>query len=281
MSRAPTTLDAGEVHVYRCSLDRHPDRAEALRAALSEDERERAARFRFERERRRFVVGRSVLRAILSRYLGTDPAGLRLGVGPNGKPYLLHGARGGRPGLDFNVTHSGGFALFAVSRSGPVGLDVERVRELSDLPSLVRSCFGPREATSILRLDGPARTRAFFRCWTLKEALAKATGWGIPEGLSGFEVDVVPAAPLRLRSCAAGGGRPADWCVREIEPGAGYVGALAVRGCVSVVRLGTWPRGRGGPDGVADPPRSAGHVCGAYGSGEYGLAFPRAHSSRR
>src|SRR5438094_3357857 len=105
------SLPAGEVHVWRTSLDRPDETVERMRRLLAGDERDRADRFRFERDRSRYIVGRALLRGLLARYLETAPQELRFQYGEFRKPAL-------RAGPWFNLSHSGPIALYAFSGTG-------------------------------------------------------------------------------------------------------------------------------------------------------------------
>src|SRR5258708_1995291 len=113
---------AGEIDVWWERLDADPDQVASLSALLSPDETARAGRFRHPRHRDRFTVRRGMLRSILGAYLGQNPAMLRFGYGPFGKPALDHGS--GTGGLCFSVSHSHGIALYALARGVDVGVDV-------------------------------------------------------------------------------------------------------------------------------------------------------------
>ncbi|MEV4218617.1 4'-phosphopantetheinyl transferase superfamily protein [Nonomuraea sp. NPDC049725] len=166
---SPVGVPGGGVRVWRVDLDR-PDAARGWRL-LSQDERERALAFADGGERRRYVVAHAALRAILGRARGADPAGLGFGRDEAGRPCLADGG-----GPDFNLSHSGGWALVAVAPpGGRVGVDVERVRADADHLALARRFYQPEEADRV-RAEGPD---AFFRLWTVKEAYVKASGAGL------------------------------------------------------------------------------------------------------
>ena len=145
-------LAEGDVHVWRASLSQHRARLLELWQSLSTDERERARRFHFDRDREHFVAARGALRNILCRYTGTAPGLLRFSYDGYGKPGLSEAA-GGR--LRFNVSHSNGLALYAVTAGREVGIDIESVRE--DFASLeVAARFFSAQEVSALRFP-PAR----------------------------------------------------------------------------------------------------------------------------
>lgn len=221
-------LPDDEVHIWRAWLDQPSEVVQELHEVLDGDERGRAERFRFERDRRRFVVGRGRLRLILGRYLSAAPADLRFAYGAHGKPTVA-GAADGRP-LCFNVSHSDALAVYAVTRGRQLGVDVEAVRPMPDAEQLAARFFSPRENAAWRALGPGDKPAAFFRCWTRKEAFLKATGQGLAQPLDAFDVTLAPEAPARLLYVAGDPEAAARWTLRDLAPAAGYVAALAVEG---------------------------------------------------
>jgi phosphopantetheinyl transferase len=174
-------LRPAEVDVWRAALDQQPDEVvQFLQGLLSSDESHRAAGFYFERDRRRFVVGRGILRILLSRYLGCTPQQIRLCYGANGKPALSEPApAAAEETLHFNVAHSEGLALFAFTRAGEVGIDVESMRDLPDWPQVAEASFSPHELAQLRACPAERRRDEFFRAWTRQEAVLKALGTGL------------------------------------------------------------------------------------------------------
>jgi len=225
MSRTPLSLSGDEVHVWSAVLERPPGEAASLRALLSADELERVARIHCPKTRVEFAVGRGLLRTLLASYLDTEAARLRFALGPAGKPELCEPAG---TGLHFNVTHSHGLALYAVSRRSPVGVDVEHVRPLSNYLGLAERYFSPHEVEVLYCLPDHHRAEAFFHAWTRKEAFLKARGVGLSYGLERVEVTLGPAEPARLIRLD-GEERPASrWSLHNLRPAPGFIGALAV-----------------------------------------------------
>lgn len=191
-----------EIHLWCGSLDVDADSLSFLAATLCGEERARADRFRFDRDRRRFMASRGWLRLLLGRYRRAAPEAIRFAYGPKGKPYLDGGPH-------FSVSHSGEVALLAFCAGQDVGVDIEAVREMDDAEAIVRHYFGAAEIEQWLAATPPLRTQIFFDCWTRKEAIVKALG----EGLS---------LPSPLASEA--------WSLFNVSPGPAYTAALAVRG---------------------------------------------------
>lgn len=227
LSERPPSRERGVVEVWRVCLSGLPEDVARLAPTLSPSESDRAHRFRFERDRLRFVAGRGLLRLVLSYYLDTPPAELKFTYGQFGKPALAPPSD--QSGASFNVAHSGDLALFAVAHGRRVGVDVERVQPDGDLGSVARHFFSAREFTSLSALPVAARARGFFDCWTRKEAYTKARGEGVSFPLERFSVGFSSAADAALEV----EGEPSEsshWRVRPLDLGALYAGALVVEG---------------------------------------------------
>jgi 4'-phosphopantetheinyl transferase len=189
------------VEVWRCSLDQEPDVRRRLAALLSGDEHDRARRFHFDRDRFRYVVGRGLLRSLLGRYTGADPAGLRFRYGAEQKPVL------DAAGPHFNLAHAGATALFAFSPSFEVGIDVELVQPEFPGEQVAERFFSRREVVTLRGLPVHQRAEAFLTCWTRKEAFLKARGDGLTLALDSFDVTLAPHdRPAILRT---------DWSTEE------------------------------------------------------------------
>jgi 4'-phosphopantetheinyl transferase len=223
-----------EVRLLRVDLGPRDGRDDEPRsfpewALLAEDERARALRFVRPRDRRRFAICRGALRMILGRLLDRPAEGLVFRAGRGGKPDLApSGDPGGRSSLRFNVTHSDDLALVAVCLGRELGVDLERMRAISEAARIVESYFTPAEQAQFARLPPAARDAAFLRGWTRKEAILKAKGVGLAGLATGYETmfgtaeltgRFTPASPLP---------RVQEWWLWEAAPREDYVAALAV-----------------------------------------------------
>jgi len=219
-----------EIHVWHSSLAISVAERETFYALLDAEERERAGRFRFDASRDAFIASHGWLRTLLGRYLNAVPRSLEFTFGNRGKPALQ-----GTP-LRFNLSHSGAMAACAVARNQEIGIDIELIRPMSDLESVVRRFFHPEECRKLLALREEDRETAFFHCWTRKEAYIKALGDGLSADLGRFEVTLAPGEPAAVVRID---GRPAarDWSVFGLDVGPGYAGAVAIRGTDWVVRM--------------------------------------------
>lgn len=205
-----------EVLVWRLVPERATDdEVAAARALLSPDERARADAFAREVDRRRSALVRAALRRAVGEALGVDPRRVAFTVGPWGKPAVAD-----HPGLHVNASHTDDLALVALTRAAPVGVDVERVGRPVEALDLARRYFAAGEAEAIAALREPARTRAFLRLWTRKEALLKAAGRGLGGGLD------VPTGDGRGWAAVDAPGFGSFW-VTDLDVGGEHVGALA------------------------------------------------------
>jgi 4'-phosphopantetheinyl transferase len=235
------TLADGEVHVWRASLNQPQAVLRGLSRLLSEDESERAGKFYFPRDRDHFVVARGALREILGRYTGVAPGLLRFTYNRYGKPSLRGGEH--EDALRFNVTHSNGVALYALARAREVGVDIEYVREDFAGIEVSERFFSAREVSALRALPRGAFTKAFFDCWTRKEAYIKARGEGLSHPLERFAVSLAPGEPAALLCTDEDPPEAARWSLVELFPGEGFCSALAVEGGRPTLRCWSWTAG--------------------------------------
>ncbi len=219
---------SNEVHVWRVFLDLDTLQTESLLGTLSADEVKRAGRFRFERDQKRFITARGMLRQILGCYLGTSPHKLRFEYTPLGKPMLA--ANSGSDTLCFNMSHADAFAVYAITRDRSIGIDIERKSDDIAIKQIVQRFFSQGEISSLERIHENMRNEVFFQYWTRKEAFLKATGDGMSFPMEQFDVSLINGRgwlPVTLMGDKRGSGR---WYVQDLFPGHGYAAAIAVEG---------------------------------------------------
>lgn len=196
--RSPSGLGETDVHLWAAELDvRWLDQT----VILSEQENRRATRFRFERDRHRFLASHVFLRRVLANYIDSHAASLDIVTSASGKPSLSSPRN-----LHFNLSHSGEMAACAIARE-PLGVDVEAVRPIADRDAMALQWLAPHEAAVLSTLPSSEQDRTFLKMWTRKEALLKAEGIG----LAGISDDTLLA----------------KWAVRDFELDGRIVGAVA------------------------------------------------------
>ncbi|MBA3943868.1 MAG: 4'-phosphopantetheinyl transferase superfamily protein [Herpetosiphonaceae bacterium] len=209
-----------------------------LAQTLAPDERARAARFYRERDQHRFTCARGLLRTLLGGYLHCAASELQFTYGHRGKP-ALH-APFDQEQLCFNVSHSRGLALYAITRGREIGIDIEYMRELNDAEAIAERFFSERERAALRSLHPAQRHRGFFTCWCRKEAYIKAIGEGLAMPLDQFDVSLLPDEPARLLQVAHNAAEATRWSLVELAPATDYMGALVVEGYDWHLRCWRW-----------------------------------------
>ncbi len=222
---ARPAFDLGDVHVWRFKTDRSNDEVDELHTFLSDGERRRAARFRFDGDCSRFIVRRGLLRIVLARYAECDPARITFELNAFGKPTLTNG---GALQLQFNASHSDGVALVGVTVDRAIGIDIERHRPDVDCLGVAASFFSPDEVATLRRANEPLRRAMFFTLWSCKEAWVKARGLGLSFPLHRCRVEVGEAVP-RLLEDPEQPGEHVRWSLTPLDVGPDFSAALVVK----------------------------------------------------
>ena len=223
---AQSSLVPGEVHLWQIHLLAPEDQVRRSRAFLPPDEAERADRFYFEKHRLRFTIAHAALRVILSAYLNIAPLEVAFSYGPQGKPALSPDLE--QSGIRFNLSHSEDYALLAVTRKFCLGVDIEYIKEDFGTEEIATRFFSPHEVKTLTAVSSGGKARAFFHCWTRKEAYIKAVGGGLSIPLDSFDVAFgsgVQPALLRVQVPAH-----EQWKMYNIAAPEGYAAALVIEG---------------------------------------------------
>jgi 4'-phosphopantetheinyl transferase len=227
---SPKTLAPcpNQVHLWRLRLMLGEADLERMAKTLASDEISKANRFRFERDRRRFIAARGQLRTILGRYFAISPYALQFSYGAHGKPWISEPVQA--RALRFNLSHSGEFALIAIVLDRDLGVDLEEVQALDDAERIAGQFFSRCENEALREVPAAERLEAFFECWTLKEAFLKATGEGLSRPTQSFDVAFGHRQPARLLRVDDVSEEASRWSLMGFVPAVGYAGGLAVEG---------------------------------------------------
>ena len=217
-------MEKTEIHLWSVPLSAAGAESCGFSEVLSPDEQRRADAFRFERHRSRFIIGRALLRSILGWYLGQPGKRVVFKYGAKGKPALDHSGRT----LHFNLAHSEGRVVYAVSEACELGVDIELVRHLPESESIARNFFSPEECAELFSLPPDKLTEGFFNCWTRKEAYLKAIGDGLMVPLNSFQVSLIPGQPAAFLSLIGDHYPISQWSLFHLDFPDGYLGALAI-----------------------------------------------------
>ncbi len=200
----------------------------ALENLLDEHEAERARRLRSPRARAEFVSGRGLVRLVLGKLTGRDPRSVRLSSTGNGKPVMA--AESTPAHIHFNLAHSHGMGLLALCTHAELGVDIEKIRPVSDMDSLAKRYFHPNEVAKLEEMaEEVPRRLAFFHAWTRKEAFLKATAAGIGFGLNRVEVTLGGNQPARLERIDDCQDKAREWSLEHLAPSEEWMAALALK----------------------------------------------------
>lgn len=217
-------LVADRVDVWRIPTSVDEEAVSQFHAVLSEAQKARAARMRVAEKRCQYIIAQGLTRMLIGTIVGTAAESLEFDRGPKGKPYL--GGEFADTGIQFNMTHTSHMALIAITMNREVGVDIERIRDNLQWEKLARRYFSPQEYGEFSSLPESERLRAFFTCWTRKEAVLKAIGTGLGGGLASFDVSIGPQSPPALLDNRWNGRFHGDWSLNPLDPGSGYVATL-------------------------------------------------------
>lgn len=191
LQQTPQPLQSGQVHLWLLDIRQFKNSlpAQAL-ALMSNDERERAQKFI--RGKEEYIASRWLLRKVLALYLQQPPESLVFHRSEKGKPYIAHNS------LQFNLSHSGHWALLALANSMELGVDIEQTNNTRDLLGIAGNYYHPEEFAHLQQRRGDEQTHFFYQLWTLKEALLKAMGVGITAGLENLNFNLDRTISVKL-----------------------------------------------------------------------------------
>ncbi len=221
------TFAESEAHVWRATLSVSDQTYSDFKKMLSQDEIEKATKLHFERDRRKSMISRAILKSILGRYLQIPPNEIEFMYGDQGKPFLSDKMQTTR--ISFNMAHSQGLALYAFSRNREIGVDLEEIRPIGNLDQIVKRHFSPNEERALSKLRENQKLEAFFQIWVCKEAYLKALGTGLDDHLNLFTIRL----PIKSDSTAIVENKPQDdkqWFVHVVHPEQEFMGAVIVEG---------------------------------------------------
>jgi len=230
------TLPDKTAHLWRIKLRQSESVRSRFWSILDKTEQARAKRFHFDKDRFAFIMARGALRAILGKYSGNDPAKIHFFYSGHGKPYTNFS-----PKLNFNLSHSGDYALLGLVREYNIGVDVELIRSNLATEDIATRYFSKDEAQVFRQLPENQKVEAFFNCWSRKEAVIKCDGRGLSLGLSEFDVTLSPDLPGQLIRASWLGNEVNNWrmCALSVDPD--YSACLVVDGKIKEIE--TWEAG--------------------------------------
>jgi 4'-phosphopantetheinyl transferase len=230
-------LPSDKVHIWSTSIETASIDLDELWNILSEEEKKRAERFCFDRDRNRHIVAHGVLRTILSYYSDSDPSKHQFNQNEFGKPALSENSD-----LRFNISHSGDQVLYGITRDREIGVDIEKFRTFENAEQIVERFFSPHEQKAFLTLPAHLKDKAFFTIWTRKEAYIKAQGLGLSLPLNQFTISFLPDEPVRLIETEHNKDEQQRWSLHEVSVHPEYHAAVVVEGHNVTLYHYQWPK---------------------------------------
>jgi len=226
VDKALKPLRDGDVHVWLTRPEDVPKKhLETYVSLMTQEERERWKRYRFERDQTLHLVARALIRTTLSRYESVPPEAWRFAAGERGRPYIS----APESQLHYNVSHTMGLVALAVSREEEVGIDVEGVSSERVRRELCERVFSADEVAELYALPTGAQSERFFDLWTLKESYIKARGLGLAIPLHSFGFRLAPGMPPEIRIAPDLEDNPSTWSFQQWTPTDSHRLAVALR----------------------------------------------------
>ena len=229
----------GQIDLWLADMDHHVDDLASFRSVLTDEELAKRVGIRLERVRNHSILSRAILRSVLASYLRCDAKDIGIETEPLGKPRLGQRQTDEVDNkINFNVSHSGGVLAIVVNTSGPVGVDIEKIRDVDELNSIASTLFSVDQRAALSRLQAEERLDLFFHYWVHREAVTKALGVGFLEHVE-IEYPVQTARvslsekasvdELSRRTCVSKlSGSEVEWSLLEFSPRTGYTGCVAL-----------------------------------------------------
>ncbi|HMS64574.1 MAG TPA: 4'-phosphopantetheinyl transferase superfamily protein [Ignavibacteria bacterium] len=216
-------ISENEIHIYNSFAADDPDVLSSFLTILSEEEINKANRYKFQKDKNNYISFRAMLRMILSQYLYIHPSKLNFFYAEKDKPYIKDTE------IKFNISHSENFAVFAVTKVNEIGIDTEIIRELPDALEIAKNYFSEKEVKVFSKVDHDNYKEAFFNCWTRKEAFIKAIGEGLSYPLADFSVSFLPGENPEMQWIKGKEDEVKKWSLFNLDLERDYVTSLAIR----------------------------------------------------
>lgn len=223
------------IHIWYCNFDVNRSKIDYYSSLLSKDEKQKASRFKFTKDRECYIITRGILRLLLASYLEVEAKDITFDYTSFAKPFLAF-----KNPLKFNVSHSGRMATFAFFLGTEIGVDIERVKADFDVLELAQNFFSKNEIESLEKLPKEELPQAFFRCWTRKEAFIKAEGSGLSFPLDKFAVSLDDDQSAQLLETQWDITEKNKWQLYSFIPAPEYLGAVAVAQSNAQINYHNW-----------------------------------------
>jgi len=229
-------LTDNEVHIWIANLDQIILRGDEERLPLSE--RIRADKYHYQIHKNRYIIQHTLLRLIIGHYQGIGFFEGEFYLGEHRKPYLS--GINGKDTICFNISNSDSMGIFAFSKNLEIGVDIELVRDIPEMDKIVEQFFSAKEKDFLRSLPENRKKKAFYSCWTRKEAFLKAIGDGLVQSLDKFDLDLIPGELTRILRMGEDSKIESRWFIQNLKPAPNYVGAFAVKSHMFETKRWRW-----------------------------------------
>lgn len=216
-------LKPNTVHIWSLNFVVNDETFNIYHDLLSVDEKERASRFKFYKDKRCYVVTKGVLRLLSGSYLNKEAKSIAFEYEKYGKPKFKHNTN-----LNFNVSHSGDLAVIGFVYNHTIGVDIEKIKNDFETFEIASNFFSKQEIDMLLEIPKPEQYKAFYRCWTRKEAFIKAKGSGLSFPLNEFAVSLDSDLDANVLWTKWDTGEKHQWQLTSFVPSEDYIAALIV-----------------------------------------------------
>lgn len=228
-------LAENEIHIWYGNTALTKDFIPKYYNLLSLDEKEKAKKFRFEKDANQFICCRSLLRILSAHYLNTVPKSINFSYGKYNKPDYNPSKS-----LKFNVSHSGDYGMIGFALNSEIGVDVEKIKSNFDAFDIAQNFFSELEIKALKNIDIKESKEAFFRCWTRKEGFIKAKSKGLSFPLDAFSVSLDSDSSAELLETKWNHGEKKIWSLYSFKPAEEYISAICVNHHIKKVQYYNW-----------------------------------------
>jgi len=236
-SKKIINLKSQTAHVWYANTNIKNTKEHEYLTILSPGEKERASKFHFTKDRKRFIASHGILRILASLYLNKKAADIQFKYGEFGKPEFID-----RPELKFNISHSGDLVVLGFLLDFEMGVDVELIKRDFDVLDIAQNFFSSKEIKSLFSLAKKEQNIGFFRCWTRKESFIKAKGSGLSFPLDQFAVSLDDDIRAELLETKWNFHEKDHWKLFSFIPAKNYIAALVARGEITAINYLNWDR---------------------------------------
>ncbi len=227
------------VHIYLACLDLSYPQIKTMSKLLSPKEKNRAKKYYFKHDRVQYIARHGILRTLLGNYIKCSPERIQFTTNTYGKPYLKHVVHNKQ--YYFNISYSNDMGVFAFTTNQEVGVDIEYVKNIPEVNSIVDNYFSLEEKNKFKRLSMIQRQSLFYEYWTRKEALIKGIGMGLQYPIDRIDLNLQTLQTAIVDNRHTNFESKQIWSIYKLNLPSGFLGALALRNQIDSIQYYNYP----------------------------------------